>query len=400
MRETFSRGSASLALLAIVLCALNLRAPITTIPPVAGAIQADLSLSAGQVGLLTGIPVLCFALFTPSVSALIGRFGPGPAGTAGLLAIVLGSLVRGVGDFSLVLVGTVLIGVGVTVGNVAVPLVVGRDFPARVAAMTGIYTATLNIGTFTSTLLTAPLAAATHWRWAVSLWLVIAIGAIFVWARAFGARPAAGTADTGSRPGPATGTSSVLTRPITWLLAVTFMSQASCYYGVTAWLPTLLADELGIGPAQSGAAASLFQLFAIAGALIVPLALWRGASVRMVAVAISGCWLLLPLGLLLAVAAWPVWVSAAGAAQGGMFAVVFTLVAQRTPDQASARRTSAVVQTLGYSGAALAPPALGAIYTLTGGWTVPLLGILALLTAMTVTAMIASRPENPSSAGA
>ncbi|HLS15967.1 MAG TPA: MFS transporter [Beutenbergiaceae bacterium] len=415
MRNVFSRyrSSAGLALLAIVLCALNLRAPITTVPPVVGQIQADLVLDAGEVGLLTGVPVLCFAVFTPVASVAIGRFGPGPAGTAGLIAIIAGCVVRGVGDFGLALAGTVLIGIGVTVGNVAVPVVIGQSFPLRVAAVTGIYTATLNIGTFTSTILTAPLAEATGWRWAITGWLLIAVVAVGVWGRAFSRR------QTGGRRSPAQQSEHkrqdqaqqdrarpdqqapsvepvqqpVLARPITWLVTITFLAQSSCYYGMTAWLPTLLADELGTGPAQSGAAASLFQLFAIGGALLVPLALWRGASVRVVAIGLVTGWLTLPLGLLLATAAWPVWIAAAGAAQGGMFAVLFTLLAQRTVTSDQARRTSAVMQSVGYAGAAAAPPVLGAIYAGTGGWTVPLLGVLALLLVMSAAILTVSRPS-------
>lgn len=407
MRNVLSRyrGSAGLALVAIVLCALNLRAPITTVPPVVGEIQTDLGLTAGEVGLLTGVPVLCFALFTPVASVAIGRFGTGPAGTAGLIAIVAGCLVRGLGDFPMALAGTVLIGIGVTVGNVAVPVVIGQSFPLRVAAVTGIYTATLNIGTFSSTILTAPLAEATGWRWAISIWLLLAVVAIGVWGRAFsrgqtGSRRAAAQqsepkqhdqAQQGPHDQPVT--HPVLARPITWLVTITFLAQSSCYYGMTAWLPTLLADELGTGPAQSGAAASLFQLFAIGGALVVPLALWRGASVRVVAIGLITGWLTLPLGLLLATAAWPVWIAAAGAAQGGMFAVLFTLVAQRTANSDQARRTSAVMQSVGYAGAAAAPPVLGAIYGATGGWTVPLLGVLALLLVMSAAILTVSRPS-------
>ena len=81
------------------------------------------------------------------------------------------------------------------------------------------------------------------------------------------------------RPAPAAKPAS---RWITVGLTAGFAGQAFSYYGVTAWLPSLLADELGMTAAAAGAGSSLFQILAIVGGLGVPLAA-RFASTTAVA---------------------------------------------------------------------------------------------------------------------
>lgn len=49
----------------IGLLALNLRGPFVAVAPVVDVMQADLGFSPVVLGLLTSIPVLCFALAAP-----------------------------------------------------------------------------------------------------------------------------------------------------------------------------------------------------------------------------------------------------------------------------------------------------------------------------------------------
>jgi CP family cyanate transporter-like MFS transporter len=159
-------------------------------------------------------------------------------------------------------------------------------------------------------------------------------------------------------------------------LTAGFAGQAISYYGVTAWLPTLLSDELGMAPAAAGAGSSLFQILAILGGLGVPLAA-RFMSTTAVALTLGAMWLTVPLGLLLAPQLWWLWSSVGGVAQGGGITVIFTAIIKLARDQASAGRMSAVVQGVGYGVAAAAPTFVGYVNSVTGGWTVPLLVILA-----------------------
>ncbi|MEZ0447878.1 MFS transporter [Cellulomonas sp. ICMP 17802] len=384
---TAARSAArGLLLAAVLLYALNLRAPITALAPVVDDVRADLGLSAAGVGVLTGIPVLCFALATPLMAVLLGRLGTGRVVAASLVTVLAGTLLRSADGFGTALVGTVLIGVAITAGNVAVPVVIGRDFPGHVPRVTGLYTAALNGGSVLTTTLTAPLAAVVGWRWALASWGLLAVAALVVWQRAYPfnrAEPAVLVA-TAAAP-------NVWRRPVTWLLAVAFAGQAFGYYAVSAWLPSLLHDTLGLERAASGGAAALFQLFGMVGGIAVPIALGRRAPVAAVSAAIAVGWLALPLGLLLAPSGWALWCTFAGVAQGGNFAVIFTVIASTARSQAAARRMSATVQSIGYGCAALGPSVLGAVHSSSGGWTAPLLVVLAALLTMGTASALALR---------
>ena len=97
-----------------------------------------------------------------------------------------------------------------------------------------------------------------------------------------------------------------------WGLTAAFAGQAFSYYGITAWLPLLLRDELGMDSATAGTSASVFQIAALVGAFGVPVLLRVLPGPRPVVLIVAAAWATLPLGLLLAPQLWPVW-SALGA---------------------------------------------------------------------------------------
>lgn len=418
--STFRGGIDGVLLVAVLLVAVNLRAPLTALPPVVADVAADLDLTAAAAGLLTGIPVLCFALATPAVAGLLGRSSLRTAIAVALALIFAGTVLRSADLAALgaagTFAGTVLLGLGITTANLAVPMIAQRDFPGHVATVTGLYTAAINVGTVATTALTAPLADAVGWRWALASWSVLAVVALVWWLRAV-PREAREPRDVPAEtvPGPAasetearaageaaeadalaasaaegvTGTDPttarerhVLATPFTWWLCAMFALQSSSFYALTAWLPLILEDLAGIPRSASGGAASLFQGFAIVGGLAVPLAA-RRLSLRQTFVGIAVLWLTLPVGLLVAPGLWAVWASAAGVAQAANFVVIFTLVAQRYPTVRRGRQASATVQSVGYCLAAVAPTAAGALQTATGTWTVPVAVVLGALVVMT-----------------
>ena len=362
-----------LLMLAIGLIALNMRGPLVAVAPVIAQLEDDLGFTPVELGFLTGIPVLCFALAAPLASLAGRKLGPEFAITLTLLGVLFGVVVRSAGGGALVMLGTVILGVAITIGNIVVPLIIRRDFtPARQGAAMGTYTAALNIGSFLTSMVSAPLADLLGWRPAIAASGLFAVAAAAVWVIAVGRRafiPAAIPAADPRRPGKLT------SRWITAALTFGFAGQAFSYYGVTAWLPSLLSDELGMSPAAAGAGSSLFQILAIVGGLGVPLAA-RFASTTAVGLALGLLWLTVPVGLLLAPELWWLWCSFGGIAQGGGITLIFLAIIRLARDQASAARMSAVVQGTGYSFGAVAPTLLGYVHGTTGAWTGPLLMIL------------------------
>ena len=370
-----SRVPKSWVLLACIgLLALNLRGPIVSVAPLVDLMQAELHFSPVMLGLLTSIPVLCFSLAAPLASLAARKFGAEFAVTLTIVGVLAGVLLRSAGGPALVVAGTVVIGVAITVGNIAVPLIIRRDFaPRRQGTAMGIYTAALNIGSFLTSVAMAPLAAVTGWRLALAAVAVLAVAAVVVWVLAVGPRTAFMVSGEDGVDAPRAPVSR--SGWITVGLTAGFGGQAFSYYGVTAWLPSYLHDELGMNAAQAGAASSIFQILAIVGGLGVPFAA-KYMSTTAVAVTLSALWLAVPVGLLFLPNLWWLWSTSGGIAQGGGITLIFIAVIKLARDQAAAGRMSATVQGLGYCLAAVAPPLVGFVHDSSGSWTPALLVIL------------------------
>ena len=408
--------AAWLLTLAIVLIALNLRGPIVATAPVLGQMSADLGLTAVVAGLLTSIPVLCFALASPLASSLIVKVGAERAVTIGLAGVLLGTVLRALGSSSWLYVGTIVIGIAITVGNVVLPVIIRRDYtPARAGFVTGIYTSALNVGSMITSLATAPIASVVGWPAALVGWGLLAVLAAAVWAVAVGPRVALGV---GSRAAAvdAGGASSVdvmtggidvvdaaaheadaearrrplLRRWTTWGLTLAFAGQAFGYYGLTAWMPTLLGDEIGLSREAAGASSSVFQIMAVVGALGVPLLALRWRPSAVIAL-IALLWTAMTLGLFFAPEHWLIWSLFGGAAQGGGITIIFIVIVRMATNGDDARRLSALVQGGGYAIASLGPLAIGGLHDVSGGWELPMVGIFVSVLVLGVSGVLSSR---------
>ena len=386
----------------IVVLALNLRAPIIAPTAILGEIQNDTGLSAAGVGLLTGLPVLLFALATPVAGKTIGRLGAEATVLSCLTGVLIGTVLRSVGPPWLVLVGTGIIGIAITLGNIAVPVIIRREVPYnQVSMVTGLYSATMNVGSMITLLGTGPLAAALGWRWAVVIWGVLAVIGLIYWLFVvrLGIRrraASAASAEPSSAPPPAP------TRRRPWreappefrriiaLLVITFSGQSIAYYTTTTWLPSILADTGGLSSTASGGTASLFQVAAIVGAFGVPLLAARSKPWVPVAI-IAALWISLPAGLLLAPDSYVLWAITGGVAQGGGFTAIFSIIAQTAGSDRQTASGSARVQGGGYLAATLAPPFAGWLGNVTHGWVAPILLILAATLAFTISGLLAAR---------
>ncbi|WP_309631080.1 MFS transporter [Nocardioides zeae] len=386
-------------LVALVLLALNLRSPFVGVSAVTDQLRSALDVGNGAVGLLTSLPVLCFALAAPVALAVVRRYGAESAVLACLGLVLVGSLVRSSGSFAVAVLGTVVIGLGITIGNVVVPVLIrSRVAPERVGTVTGLYTAVMNVGSMIVLIGSGPVASASGWRTALLAPAVLSVVAALVWWRVVGTSRRAA-------PGPAEGATSgardvatavpsgpVWRDPVAVLLVVAFAGQSTSFYSLTAWLPSILADEAGAGSA-AGALASVFQVSAVVGALGVPLlALWLREPVA--AGVVGLLWMAMPAQLLLAPSAYLIGSVLGGIAQGGGFALILTIVARRARSDRESAGMSTLVQSVGYAFAAVGPTLLGAVHDATGSWTAPLLVVLgttALFLVSTVTASLSAR---------
>ncbi len=185
------RHVAWLLVAGVALAALNLRTAITSVGPVLDEIIVDLGMSGVVAGLLTTLPVLCFAVFGVSTPALSRRFGEHRVLVAALLALTLGLGTRVLaGDPWLFLVLSALALSGGAIGNVLLPALIKQHFPHRVGMMTTVYTTALAVGTTMAAAATVPVQQASgSWPLALAIYAVFGVIAVLPWLLVLGYNP-------------------------------------------------------------------------------------------------------------------------------------------------------------------------------------------------------------------
>jgi len=378
------RPSAALTLAGVLLIAANLRAAIAGLAPLLSEVRADLHIDRGTAGLLTTVPVICFGVLAP-VAVLLGRrLGTERALLVAVLAVAAGSALRFRPDLGWMFVGTAVIGAGITIGNVLVPVVVKQDFGHRSGAVTGLYTAAMTAGAAAAAAVSAPVAdhVAGGWRVALLAWAAPALLAAAVWLPQVRRRH--------MPPPPGHANRRVRRSPVTWALVLFMSLQSLTFYALLAWLPALLRDH-GASPGGAGLALSLFNLLGIPTSLGVPVLAARRPDQRRVAAVLCLGWLVCVGGLLAAPRLYLLWSVVGGLAQGGGIGLLLILLVLRAGGPEVARALSGTVQTIGYLIGSTGPFLVGALRDATGGWTVPLALLVGAVVLLSVGAVAASR---------
>ena len=384
-----SRIRGLLLVLAIVLLAANLRPALTSVAPLIGQIRTDTGVSNGVAGLLTGLPLLAFAVLSPIAPRLARRFDMERVLLASLLVLAVGILLRSAGVVAALFLGTAILGAAIAVGNVLLPSLVKREFPERTGLMTSTYTTALAVSAAIAAGASFPIAYQVDigWRGSLALWALLALVAAVAWfPQIRSADPA--NASTGSSRGVTGLWGSVLAWQVTLFMGL----QSLGYYVVLTWLPEILQEEVGVSAAQAGWMLALAQVVVIPAMFIAPVLADRRPSqysVVVVAVTLTGVG---TLGLLVAAStATVLWIVLLGLGQGACFSLALTFFALRAPDSEHAAALSGMAQSVGYLLAAGGPFLFGLLRDATHAWTAPLTLLVAVTVCLLITGLGAAR---------
>jgi CP family cyanate transporter-like MFS transporter len=384
-----------------VLFALNLRGPLAAVSPMLPELRSRLGLGGEAAGLLTTLPVLCFAATSPLAAWLGSRIGMDRALTVGVIGIAGATALRSADGVAVLFTGTVLLGVAVTVGNVLIPPVVKQRFPGRVGTFTGLYTAALIGGAALTAAITVPLAGVVGWRLGLGVWALLGASAACVWIAVGRSRDPASTTVAASLPDATP--APVWRHRTAWAIAVYFGTQSMIYFAMTAWLPSLLIDLMHLDRGAAGVALSVYQLAGIAGTLVAPPIATRMRRQRALTVGLAVLAAVSLLGLLESPSAWPLWAAVGGLAVGAALATATTLIVLRTRHATTTRGLSAMAQTVAYSIAACGPVAVGTLHDVTESWVAPLTFLIAVAGVMAAAGTVCGRQvlvdEEPVPAG-
>lgn len=364
--------------LAVLIVAVNLRAPMTTIPPLIPQLEAELGLSGVTAGLITSLPVLCMGLLAPAGQRLGYRIGRERAISAALVVLLIGTVVRAAGGdgwaaLVFLYTGTILIGAGIAVIGALLPSVVKDRYRTRSGLMTGAYMGGMSVSAALGAALAVPLAVALDsWRLAIMLWAVPVILALAIWA------PATRSAE---RPRPVARhphTRMPWTHVTAWVVVGYLSLQSTQFYTQTAWIPSTY-EALGWSDTAAGVLLTVFAAAqGLTGTAFPALTdrvhdnrvlLLPGAFAAAVGIA----------GVTLAPESVPyLWMLLAGAGLGAGFGLGLVYLVDYAADAPASARLTAIAFLFSYSLAALGPVWFGALRDVTGSFDLSWVVLLGL----------------------
>lgn len=371
----------------IILIGANLRAPITSLGPVLPDIQRAVPLDGLGAGALNALPLLLFAVLSLVAPAIGRRHGLERILGCSLIAIAFGTLARSLALPGALWFGTALLSVGIAFGNVLLPGLVKREFPAASASLIGFYAAAMAAMAGMASGLAVPITwiPGLDWRWAIAAPLVLALLALIVWTPQWRALPHR-LDDTGD--------SAAIRSPwrhaVGWQVSLFFALHSFVFYSLVDWFPSYAAAH-GISIETAGVYMLVYQVVAVAtnlgsASLIRRLQdqTWLGFGCGVLLLIGTGGLLLLP-GL-----AW-LWIISAGMGAGVAMVTSLSLFALRTQTHHQAASLSGMAQFIGYLGAAAGPLLVGIVHDITRSWTAPMLLLIGSSTLVIVFATLAGR---------
>lgn len=367
--------------------ALNLRAPIVAVGPVLPDIARELKLTPALAGLITGIPLICFSVFSMFIPLWSERVGLEKLLFYSVVVLVLGMFIRSAGGLSWLFTGSAFIGVAITIGNVLMPAFIKRRFSRDVGLVTAIYLAAMNVMSVIAVGFSIGLGRVTGlgWRGSLGVWVLFSIVALVLWFPFATKSPSHSGKNSISRDW------SIWKSKLAWHISIFMGTQSVIFYALASWLPNMLQDW-GMAPVTAGWMLSVFQMGQVPMTFLGPI--WVGKMKEQTPL-IWFTFTMLVSGMVLII----FWkerfiipaVLMMGIAVGLAFAIATMFLVIRTRSVEQSAGLSGMAQSIGYLMAAIAPPLFGAIFGWTGSWVTPLVVFMIIPLLLLVTGLSSAK---------
>lgn len=378
-----------LFIIGVILTSICLRGPIASVGSLIESMEMDLGVTKGYLGFITTLPLLVFAASSLLIPGIANRIGHTRILIVGMLVLATGCYVRSIDGYIVVLIGTFLVGIGISVGNVLISAIIKDNMPLKIGLATGIYLCFQNLSATAAAGFSYPVSEGFAWGWrnVLACWAVPGILAALAWIifGLYNKKNGHGSSfDPVVRPEKA----AILWKSkLAWCITIVMGVQSVCYYVITAWLPSIL-EASNMDFETAGYVASMFQLFALPSTFIAPIIIAHTRNKTMPAT-VSGIFYIIGIFIIMSANSIPViligllFLASGG---GASFAWVVAIIAIVSKDSKEATRLSGMAQSIGYLMAAVAPTLAGVLFDIQGSW----IPVMVMVIAMSLLIMIFS----------
>ncbi|MFZ4896330.1 MFS transporter [Plantibacter sp. Mn2098] len=390
-------ASRPLAVIAVVLLAVNLRASISSAAALLDSLALQQGLTALTASLITTIPLLAFAVGGALTVRVVARFGVERTVVGALVALTIGLAARGVPQSWALLTGTTIGMLGLAMCNVALPAFIRAAFPARIGLLTSVYTTAMAAGATIAAASAVPIAViVASPNAALASWALPAALAAAAWL------PLAVRSGRAPKPGAqhaAVTLADVARTRFGRLITAYFAVQALNCYVMIGWLPSILVSA-GFDQAFAGLLLAVMQGVGIPMTFLILGFTSSATRTRIAFTAVSACTLAGFAGLLLAPAPGAlVWSLLIGIGLCS-FPLILASISRSSASAAEVTAVSALAQSVGYAMAAAGSLGFGLLHAATGGWTMPLLALIGLAVIQLTLGLAFTKPSTRRQQGA
>ena len=348
-------------LLGIILLGMILRTPITSVGAIIGPLKNLLEINNTVAGLITTIPLIAFAIFSPFVAKISNKIGLEK--TLYLAAIVtsIGLLLRFYINTSVFFVTTFIIGVGLTVGNVLLPGLAKKYFPENLGVMTGFYAVVMNVSASVAAGISYPILSSNvggekfSTGLAVNIWLIVSILNIVIYAIITKNSKSERIEDK------KTGGKGYLRSLKMWSVMLSMGLQSALFYCSVSWFAEIMISK-GFTLSEAGLLLSISQFAQFPSTFLVPVLAEKIKNKLIIPIFITLGYVTSLIGMVYIqgnFALMTVYIVLFALAGGGSFSYVMYLFSAKSKNEEEAADISGLAQAGGYWLAAIFPPLLG-----------------------------------------
>ena len=351
-------------LLGIIFLGMILRTPITSVGAIIGPLKNLLEINNTVAGLITTIPLIAFAIFSPLVAKISNKIGLEKTIFLATIVASIGLLLRFYINTSVFFVTTFIIGVGITVGNVLLPGLTKKYFPENLGVMTGFYAVVMNVSASIAAGISYPILNTNiggekfSTGLAVNIWLIISVLNIVIYAII--------TKNSKSErivKDKKTGVTGYLKSLKMWSVMLSMGLQSALFYCSVSWFAEIMISK-GFTPSEAGLLLSISQFAQFPSTFLVPVLAEKIKNKLIIPIFITLGYVASLIGMVYIqgnFALMTIYIVLFALAGGGSFSYVMYLFSAKSKNEEEAADISGLAQAGGYWLAAIFPPLLGYI---------------------------------------